>query len=951
MKAKAAFSLLAVTGSAASLSTVQPAQKPNITIVPNAYIIEFEPDFHPSLQPQQRFAQTPVGTKAGYQLRNEFNSVDIFSGISVSFHTDVDLESVRKANGVKNAWPVTIVPPPEPYYRNGSPKVKSASSSSQSTTASSNTTLPNLRGVSGVNQPLLSVNIQKLHDEGIRGKGVQIGIIDSGVDYRHPALGGGFGPGYKIAFGYDFVGDNYDGTNTPMPSPDPLATCPEGGHGTHTLGILAMEDPDDVGFGLVGGAPDATIGAYRVLSCPGSGTPNDIIISAMLRAAEDGADVISMSLGIIGELWEALDPFDPVVTQLAQKGVAVVAAVGNFGPGIYSASIPGICKDALSVGAVENSVYQTHFQAHDEKGKSLDYISVLPFPGKSKQDVFVLGTGLGIPINDTVASGCYQPAWDAATNATVDWNTTILLVSWQDDCGTGWFQAQELGVTTIMAYLTSEDQLIELDEPENDGSPDTLYLTYDSSKAIVQAIQGLSANETYSLQFISTGSQSQQLIADPLGNFVDSFSSSGPTIEMTLHPKVASPGGTILSTWPLAAGGYAVVSGTSMATPLAAASYALLKSQFPHLTVAQLFDRLKTAASPLPEYNSTIPFTSTLRQGGGLLDVYAAVKADSTISPSEFSLRDSANPPPQKITITNDSKKPNHYTFSHDPAAFLRAHENYLAGEPNFDTISAYTPHSVPASAQFSTTKLTLQPGESTTITVHITPQPDKYPYSTPVYSGFIKISSDNNVYSIPYMGLPYSRDAVGPITQNATTTVPYASPQVLSIPGDQQNVFSAQATTPNIDTYHWSANASDSIIPFLRIDIGLPSAHILYELVPANTTFVPTIYGFDPSVKIDYQDTPQPILPGFLGVPTYGTIQEYNLTDVEGSSATSFFYMFHTPTLSNNGVTYNFTSGDYRPLARALKWNGNETNPDDYESYLGPIIRADVPADVFPSH
>ncbi|KAL7952795.1 peptidase S8/S53 domain-containing protein [Trichoderma compactum] len=900
MEVKAAFSLLVVTGSAASLSTVQPAQKPNITIVSNAYIIEFEPDFHPSLQPQQRFAQTPVGIKAGYQLRHEFNSLDIFSGISVSFHTDVDLESVRKANGVKNAWHVTIVPPPEPYYRNGSLKAKLTSGSSQSTTGNSNTTLPNLRGVSGVNQPLLSVNIQRLHNEGIRGKGVQIGIIDSGVDYRHPALGGGFGPGYKIAFGYDFVGDDYDGTNAPMPSPDPLATCPSGGHGTHTLGIWAMEDPDDVGFGLVGGAPDATIGAYRVLSCLGFGTPNDIIISAMLRAAEDGADVLSISLGIIGEIWEALNPFDPVVTQLAQKGVAVVAAAGNFGPAIYSASIPGICQDALSVGW-------------------LDYISVLPFPGKSKQDIFVLGTGLGIPINDTVASGCYQPAWDAATNATVDWNTTILLVSFMDNCASGWFQAQELGVTTIMAYLTSEDQLIELDEPKNDGSPDTLWLTYDSSRAIVENIKGLSPNETYSLQFFSTGSQSQQLIADPVGNFVDSFSSL-------------------------------VVSGTSMATPLAAASYALLKSQFPHLTVAQLFDRLKTAAPPLPEYNSTIPFTSTLRQGAGLLDVYAAVKADSTISPSEFSLRDSANPPPQNITITNDSKKPNHYTLSHDPAAFLRAHENYLAGEPNFDTISAYTPHSVPASAQFSTTKLTLQPGESATITVHITPQPDKYPYSTPVYSGFIKISSDNIVYSIPYMGLPYSRDAAGPITQNATTTIPYTSPQVLSIPGDQQNVFSAQATTPNIDTYYWKANASDSIIPFLRIDIGLPTAHILYELVPANTTFVPTIYGFDPSVKIDYQGTPQPILPGFLGVSTYGTIQEYNLTNLEGSSATGFFYMFHSPTLSNNGVTYNITSGDYRPLARALKWNGNETNPDDYESYLGPVIRANIPADVFPS-
>lgn len=715
-------------------------------------------------------------------------------------------------------------------------------------------------------------------------------------------------------------------------------------------GILAMEDPDDEGFGLVGGAPDATIGAYRVLSCPGSGTPNDIIMSAMLRAAADGADVISMSLGLIGEIWEALNPLDPLVTQLAQKGVAVVAAAGNFGPAIYTASIPGICKDALSVGAVENAVYPTHFEAHDVKNRSLDYISVLPFPGKSEQDIFVLGTGLGIPINDTVASGCYQPAWDAAANATVDWNTTILLVSYTDDCGNSWFQAQDLGVSTIMAYLTDEDQLIELDEPENDGSPDTLWLTYDSSKAIVENIKGLSPNETYSLQFISTASQSQKLIVDPLGKFVDSFSSVGPTIEMTLIPKVASPGGTILSTWPLEAGGYAVVSGTSMATPLAAASYALLKSQFPHLTVAQLFDRLKTAASPLPEYNSTIPFTSTVRQGAGMLDVYAAVKADSTISPSEFSLRDSANPPPQNITIINDSKQTNHYTMSHDPAAFLRAHENYLAGEPNFDTISAYTPHSVPASAQFSTTTLTLQPGESTTITVQITPQPDEYPYSTPVYSGFIRITSDNNVYSIPYVGLPYSRDAVGPITHNVTTTVPYVTPQVLSIPGNQQNVFSAQATTPNIDTYYWKANASEAIVPFLRIDVGLPSTHVLYELVPANTTFVPTIYGFDPSVKIDYQDTPQPILPGFLGVPTYGTIKEYNLTDLMGTTAIGFYYFFDTPTLSNNNVTYNITSGDYRPLARALKWNGNETNPDDYESYLGPVIRANIPADVFPS-
>jgi subtilisin family serine protease len=231
MKAKAAFSLLAVAGRAASLSTVQQTQDANITVIPNAYIIEFQPDFHPSLQPQQRFAQTPVGLDAGYLIRHEYNSSDLFSGISVTFHTNVDLQSVRSANGVKNAWHVTVVPRPEPYSRNGSPKVQSTTSGS-----SSNTTLPNLRGVSGVNQPLLSTNIQKLHDEGIRGKGVQIAIIDTGVDYRHPALGGGFGPGHKIALGWDFVGNDYDGSNTPVPGPDPLATCASGGHGTHTTG-------------------------------------------------------------------------------------------------------------------------------------------------------------------------------------------------------------------------------------------------------------------------------------------------------------------------------------------------------------------------------------------------------------------------------------------------------------------------------------------------------------------------------------------------------------------------------------------------------------------------------------------------------------------------------------------------------------------------------------------
>ncbi len=80
--------------------------------------------------------------------------------------------------------------------------------------------------------------VDKAHAAGIKGKGIKIGIIDTGVDYRHPSLGACFGPNCKVAFGYDFVGDAYDpdAKIPPVESPNPLATCVAGGHGTHVSG-------------------------------------------------------------------------------------------------------------------------------------------------------------------------------------------------------------------------------------------------------------------------------------------------------------------------------------------------------------------------------------------------------------------------------------------------------------------------------------------------------------------------------------------------------------------------------------------------------------------------------------------------------------------------------------------------------------------------------------------
>src|SRR5215217_8090568 len=78
------------------------------------------------------------------------------------------------------------------------------------------------------------------------GKGVVVAVIGSGIEYRHPALGGGFGPGNKVAGGWDFVdndADPQDGTGT----------------GTFAAGLIAAKS-----HVMTGVAPDATLLAYRV---------------------------------------------------------------------------------------------------------------------------------------------------------------------------------------------------------------------------------------------------------------------------------------------------------------------------------------------------------------------------------------------------------------------------------------------------------------------------------------------------------------------------------------------------------------------------------------------------------------------------------------------------------------------------------------------------------------
>ncbi|GKT82230.1 subtilisin-like protease [Colletotrichum tofieldiae] len=189
-----------------------------------------------------------------------------------------------------------------------------------------------------------ATGVDELHGEGILGEGVKVGIVDTGVWYKHAALGGGYGPGFKVAGGWDHVGDGWKAGAEKKPDADP---ADEQGHGTHVAGILAGESAS----GWTGVAPKATLYAYKVFG-PGDGTDQATIIDAFLRAYDDGMDVITASIGGRGGF--ANNAWAVVASRIAAQGVVVTIGAGNSGSGgPYYASTGSSGENVLSIASAE----------------------------------------------------------------------------------------------------------------------------------------------------------------------------------------------------------------------------------------------------------------------------------------------------------------------------------------------------------------------------------------------------------------------------------------------------------------------------------------------------------------------------------------------------------------------------------------------------------------------
>jgi minor extracellular protease Epr len=182
------------------------------------------------------------------------------------------------------------------------------------------------------------------------GGSIKVAVIDSGIDEDHPDL--------TVSDGVSFVSytSSYEDDN---------------GHGTHCAGIIGAKHND---VGIKGIAPDVELYAVKVIDSGGWGSYLDAI-KGINWAAENGMNVISMSLG-----WEDLDEgaeelFETACVNAVASGVVMVVAAGNSGTRDDTEDnilVPAAFESVITVGAVASSGKRAQWSA---TGPALDIVA------------------------------------------------------------------------------------------------------------------------------------------------------------------------------------------------------------------------------------------------------------------------------------------------------------------------------------------------------------------------------------------------------------------------------------------------------------------------------------------------------------------------------------------------------------------------------------------------
>jgi subtilisin family serine protease len=275
---------------------------------------------------------------------------------------------------------------------------------------------------------------------GLDGKGVTVGVVDTGVDLRHPDLAGA-------------VVESANFTEDPN-------VADGSGHGTHVASTIVGSGQASKGR-YKGVAPGAKLVVAKVFDASESASESQVM-AGMEWAATHGARIVNLSLG--GVPTDGTDPMSALVDELTKRtGALFVVASGNLG-GDRSVTNPGAASSALTVGAVDKQDALADFSS---RGPRLGDAAVKPeivAPGVAITAARAAGTAMGTPVDEhyTTASGTSMATPHVAGAAAIlaqqhpDWPASRLkdaLVSTATDVDRRWYEqgAGRVNVTRLVS--------------------------------------------------------------------------------------------------------------------------------------------------------------------------------------------------------------------------------------------------------------------------------------------------------------------------------------------------------------------------------------------------------------------------------------------------------------------------------------------------------------------
>jgi len=500
---------------------------------------------------------------------------------------------------------------------------------------------------------------------GRTGKGVNVAVLDTGLDYTQADFGGpgtaaayqaalantgaptaGSYDGKKFLGGYDFAGPTYNADTTdpaydPTPKPDDNPIDGKGGdHGTHVSGTIAgygldadkktytgdytkltTQQVQDMWIGP-GTAPQAGLYALKVFGDNGGSTDlTGAALDWVGQALTEGKDINVLNLSLGSDYGAPDDPDNAKIDALTARGVLPVIASGNADDFTDIGGSPGNAEGALTVAAsaTGQSLYDgVEATAPADVAKtwraqySQNYQGTLPVEG----DVVVPSTNI---------DGCAAFSADEAAKIA----GKVVWLKWTDaalECGSGVrFNNVEAagGVGVLLAgTINTFDSGI-----AGNATIPGAELTADSVTGLQAAAQAGTLHVRFADEL-----KGFELATDPEAvNTLAGFTSRGVhgSFDDIVKPDIAGPGVNVISAANGTGDGRMSMSGTSMATPDVAGIAALTFQSHPTWSAPQVKAALmNTATHDVRQGDGT---ATLLRQGTGRVDALQAVTAGTTV--------------------------------------------------------------------------------------------------------------------------------------------------------------------------------------------------------------------------------------------------------------------------------------------------------------------------------